>query len=71
MDGVSINQFSPRIYEDAIDKLLGVEVVMNEFDSEPVNVSNVPKEVKDRLPQDLLLLDLFKVTHTSIVRKVC
>ena len=69
MDGISINQFKPHVYFDAVNGLEGVEILRNDFDSEPVDSLKVPPELIDRLPFDLALEDLFKVTHTSMLRK--
>lgn len=69
MDGISINQCKPQVYFNAVKGLEGVEILKNEFDSELVDPSKVSTELANRMPWDLSIEDLFKVTHTSIFRK--
>jgi SAM-dependent methyltransferase len=69
MDKKSINQSPSTEYLNAINSLMGVDIVENSFDLDPSAKENVTSDILDRLPPNLQSIELERFSFISVIKK--
>ena len=69
MNELNINQEAPSIFSNSLKSLSNIEVIRDAFDLDST-IDSVPSEVISRISLELSEIDLRKVTHCGIVKKL-
>jgi ubiquinone/menaquinone biosynthesis C-methylase UbiE len=69
MNKLNINQKGPHVYSESLKQLSKIEVIQNTYDLDSES-QTIPSDVLDRLPARFSEMDLMKITHCGIIKKL-